>query len=909
MSFVDHPNLAFTVLDRYHFESIDRYRPTNEYADIARAALPADWRIAPRGYWTSCDPPDAHVAVHGWKIHVSSTLDAAIETLRAVAGICGDLSLPFKFCSDENMLDLSFNKNASRSQVGKFMTLYPTDLAMFKAAAERIHDATRHLSGPYVLTDRPYRDSRVVFYRYGEHTGEIRLDRFGHHLSGFRLADGTWYADSREPRFRLPPGIEDPFADAGELAAPSAKGVVLNNRYRLLGALKFSAVGGVYRGVDEETGLNIVAREVRNTLGLLSRERNPADALEKEARILKRLQHTGYTPVFVDLFREWEHAFLIQEQFDAQSLWSHAMGYYFAREGQTRNEALREIRSIVRKIAVGLECIHANGVILRDLTRTNVMITPSGDIKFIDYEYAHELDDDGPWVHGWTPGYAAPDQLSNARPTPADDHYAFGVLIMDILTFSASGFDLNRNGLYEKLKQNLQDLQLPMTLYDIVEGLTERDVTARWDLRHVFEALDTLQESEADGPLFPLETRPQDAPAPSENLRKRLGDLADGIVENLIRTADFERKDRIWPCSADMYACNPIGIQHGAAGPAFFLQQRLGQVDSRILDWIDATSKTRLCPPGLYSGLSGVALLFLAAGRRERAAELLESTRESPLVREAHGLYFGASGWGLACLHAWRETREDRYLDWATDIGAWLLRTGQRSDRGLSWMVDGRTPLGLGEGQSGVALFLTYLSLATREAKYSDAAAEAMDFDLSYGIDSAGKLLWQHNTQAKPGDPKSPHTWYGAAGVGTAAIRCHAATGEVRFKRGAEACVLGVSSRFTNKLWQFEGIAGFGEFMLDMARFTGEEHYARLAYYQAEALFPHAIARPDAGIAFAGFDHYRLCTDYSEGSSGIGAFVDRLLRGKDRFLMLDDWLTKNTESLPRIARIEQGETA
>lgn len=906
MAFVDHPNLAFTLLDRYHFETIDRYKPQCEYADVVRALLPETWRIVPNGYWTHCDPCDSASSTHGWKIHVSSTLDHAIETLYAVAKICEELLLSFKFCSDENMLELSFNKNASRSQVGKFLTIYPAEVDAFKAAIERIHQATTHLVGPYVLTDRPYRDSRVVYYRYGEHKGSVRLNRFGHRLSGFYLEDGTWFSDSREPRFRLPPGVEDPFAVATEIAVPGEGGVLLKGRYRLLGALKYSAVGGIYRGVDEQTGRKIVAREVRNALGLLSRERNPADALEKEARILKRLEGTGYAPVFVDMFREWENSFLIQEQFDAESLWSHAMGYYFAREGQTQKEAFHEIRSIVRKLAAGIERVHASGVVLRDLTRTNVMITPAGEIKFIDYEYAHELDDGGPWVHGWTPGYGAPNQVSNARPSPADDYYALGVLIMDILTFSSSGFDLNRKGLYEKLKQNLIDLRLPMALYDVVIGLTERDVAARWDLHRTLEALDNVEYATIGIPLFPREPR-ADTTMPAEALNQRLNALVDGIINHLSSSADFDRRDRLWPCSADMYATNPISIKHGATGVAFFLLQRQTSVEPRILDWIDRAATSHLCPPGLYSGLSGVALLFLATAREDRAADLLQECRDSELLYEAHGLYFGASGWGMACLHAWRQTRTDRYLDWAIEVGEWLLRSALRSELGMFWSIAGKTPLGLGEGQSGTALFLIYLSQATGDAKYAKVGIEAMDFELSYGIESSGKLLWQHSVDAKPGDPKSPHTWYGATGVGTAAIRCYAATGEARFMRAAERCAMNLNSRFTNKLWQFEGVAGFGEFLLDIAYFLGEERYVKLAFYQAGALFPHAIERPENGIAFAGFDHYRICTDFGEGSSGIGAFVDRLLTGKGRFLMLDDWLPHEASRVAAATRMSASE--
>jgi hypothetical protein len=98
--------------------------------------------------------------------------------------------------------------------------------------------------------------------------------------------------------------------------------------------------------------------------------------------------------------------------------------------------------------------------------------------------------------------------------------------------------------------------------------------------------------------------------------------------------------------------------------------------------------------------------------------------------------------------------------------------------------------------------------------------------------------------------------------------------------------------RFTNKLWQDYGIAGTGEFLLDMAHFLNDNTYRNVAFYQSESLLIHKIPRPK-GIAFPGLDFVRLCCDYGRGSAGIGMFVDRLLGDKPRFLMLDHLFDNN----------------
>lgn len=891
MNFVDHPNVAFALMDQEHFESLDKYVPNDGFIGEVRKLLPAQWRIQPNGFWTYCSPPDARIIEHGWKIHVSATPRHAVETLTLAAEQAFASSTSFKFCSDNRMLQLSFNKNASRAQAGKFIALYPHSQAEFEDLIARLHAVTTHLVGPYVLTDRPYRDSQAVFYRYGEHRGNFKLNRFGQRLPGFHIADGSWYADSREPRFRLPPGVTDPFTAEAPVEQPDERGVLLNQRYRVQKALKFNAGGGVYQALDEHTGAKVVIREERGSLGLLRRadaKYGEAYTLHKEARILKRLTPTGCVPEYVDMFQEWRHWFLVQEHVEAQSLWGHAMGYYFAHAGQTSAEAFVALRSIIGKIAASLEKVHAAGVVLRDLTRTNVLVSDDGEIKFIDFEFSHELDDQGPWALGSTPGYAGPQQLSNQTPTVQDDHYAFGVLILDLITFSASGLDLNRQGLMRKLRQNIEDIRLPAVLYDIVAGLTEDDVARRWDLHQVVAALDRVDRLD-HGPMFQEELECADLAPPAEPLIAQLRRLVADIGEHIDASADLSRQDRLWPASANVFATNPVSLRHGAAGPAYFLLHTRGAVEPAVLDWIERQSRLSHCPTGLFSGLGGVATLLLACGRGERAAALMQRAHVEEKVFDGHGLYFGAAGWGLASLHLWLATGDSVHLTRAAQVGDWLLRSAHEDEHGLHWWVDGMIPLGLGEGQSGVAVFLIYLASASGEPRYLRAAERALDFDIAHAIDYAGRLLWQPSVDAKPSAPRSPHTWFGSSGVGAACLRGYVATGEQRFKDIALRCALSASSRFTNKIWQFEGLAGFGEFMLDLHQMLGDDRYRKLAYHQAEGLLPHAIERP-RGVAFAGLNHFRISNEYSEGSSGIGLFVDRLLHGKPRLLMLDQLL-------------------
>lgn len=886
----DTPFLMYSFLSDTYYENIDNYKPSNEYSDTARKNTPDDWEVVKKGFWTRCTPPAWSSVRHGWKIHVSSVPKNAIETIEIVAKILVEAKVAFKFCSDPRMLRMSISKSWSRFQAGKFMAIYPRDADEFVRVMDALHGATRHLAGPHVLTDRAYLDSRVLYYRYGAHVGDFRITPYGHGVPGFVLEDGSWYEDIRGPSFRLPPGCVDPFAKTIEQGKDAAPGeVLLNNRFLVKGVIKFNATGGIYFGIDKQSGREIIIREVRGMLGHLESERpeDPAFVLKREARILEKLSPTGLVPEFVDIFQEWSNWFLVEERLKATSLWGHSMSFYYSDEYQSSNFGLERILSTIKAIAEGLEVIHHHGIVLRDLTRNNVMFTDDGRVKFIDLEFAYELEGTEQWVSGWTPGYASAEQVAAQRPALADDHYALGALVLDMLTFCAAGMDLDRRAIFSKLEQVLTDLHLPMQLYDLAAGLTHVDREQRWDTRKALAFLAEIRSSPAEVLMFPAKDDFLDIGAPTPLLLGQLAEVEEGLIRFLESSKDLSRDDRLWPCSPEVFLTNPVSIQYGAAGVAWLLHRSRGQVDSNILDWLVEKARTTSCPPGLYAGLGGVALLLLSAGRPEEAVKLLDQVAQSEQTFSLPGLYFGCAGFGLVNLHFWHATGDQKYLDAAINVGQRLLAESQQSPHGTYWSSENRIYLGLGDGQSGIALFLLYLGAICADPRFIEAAGASLKFDVAHGIRVAGRICWKTHVDSKDNEPNVPHTRFGSAGIGTVCIRYFALTGDKWFRDVALDCAQSIRSRVTNKIWQDSGNAGYGEFLLDLAQFLGEESYRHAAYYHAEAILPHALHVPD-GIAFAGSDHYRICCDYSTGSAGIGVFIDRLLCGKSRFMMLDE---------------------
>jgi Lanthionine synthetase C-like protein./Protein kinase domain. len=891
----DTPFVSYAILHPRFYESLNRYRPSAEYSEVVRQYLDDSWVITVNGFWTNCTPRHSARLQHAWKIHVSTTPSNAKTTLRRVVPVLADERVAFKFCSDERMLVLSLSKNWSQAQAGKTVAIYPENVEQFKRLLERLHAVTSDLAGPYVLSDRPYRDSRVLFYRYGEHYGVAKATERGRITRGFYVGSDEWYADERLPYFRLPAGIKDPLSDQPLPVMPGEDGVYLQQgRYQVRRAFKFNAVGGIYLATDRITGHEVVIREARKFFGPERDGRDSVALLEKEARILKKLAPTGLLPQFVDLFQEWDHTFLVQEKVEGESLWGYAINFYFT-PGYTPSDTLRDLRATIRKIIQGLQLVHRAGVVLRDLTRNNILVTRDDQVRFIDLEFAYDMEAEETPVPGFTAGYASPEQLRNETPSPADDCYSLGALILDIICFTAAGLPLNRDGILAGLRHTLRDLRLPSGLFDVVTGLIEVDPVKRWGLEEALRAIEALPEPRDTAVTFPAEPRRE---PPSRVLRSELRSTLDGVLTFLDESADFSRLDRLWPASPELFVTNPVSLQYGAAGPAFLLLMARGEVPQKVADWIANAVRTYPCPAGLFSGYAGAALLFLMMGRTSDACEILALADRNPESRfRLPGLFYGAAGWGLTQLHFWDVTGDRDFLNRACEAGEHLIATSHDAEEGCYWETDGQTLLGYGEGQSGIALFLVFLFGAVGDSRYLKAATRAIDFDLSKRQEQGTKLLWYPRADAAAWHPKSPHMWFGTAGVGTAVLRCYTATNDPRYLHFARWCANSIAHRYTNKIWHNYGLAGFAEYMLDMYQTLGEERYLNDAYYLAEGMLPYRV-REGNGLAFPGTNMFRICSDFGEGTAGIGVLLHRLLNpSTPRLLMLDHLLKNRTSEL------------
>jgi lantibiotic modifying enzyme len=365
--------------------------------------------------------------------------------------------------------------------------------------------------------------------------------------------------------------------------------------------------------------------------------------------------------------------------------------------------------------------------------------------------------------------------------------------------------------------------------------------------------------------------------ARGEGVAAEAREAADGIARFALAHMDPSRRDRLWPTDYTVYETNPLSLAVGACGTALFLQDALGALPDEARRWLlEQPRSAGRIPPGLWTGLAGIAVALQRLGEAEAAWACMREAAGSPLLYAEAGLHQGAAGWGAANLRMHEATGRGWHLERAVETGEALLRASRTAPEGRFWPnPSGRVPLGYGYGAAGVGAFLLALSRAVDEPRFRAAAVEAMEHDLAHAVVVEGVSWWG----SAVGDHiVLPYWMQGAAGMGELLLRFHRALGDERWLELARQAAEPVRGLFSVTPAQFDGMSGMGEFLLDLHAATGDEEYRHRACEMARSVLCYRIDG-DEGVAFPGRHLGRITLDYAQGSAGVGAFLLRLAEG------------------------------
>ncbi len=218
---------------------------------------------------------------------------------------------------------------------------------------------------------------------------------------------------------------------------------LIQNRYAILQKLGEGGMGTVYLVEDTLNNNQVLALKlIRDDL----LNERAVTQFKAEFEALAQLRHPNLVEVY-------EFSGLIKEQQEEQQYF-FTMEYVAGedwpalaqRHAQDDPQDFTWLHDVLVQICRALQYIHSHGFIHYDLKPSNVRITPTGQVKLMDFGLIGRLRRDGGRPARGTPAYIAPELI---RGDPVDhrvDLYSLGISLYEIMTgqlpFQESSSDL-----------------------------------------------------------------------------------------------------------------------------------------------------------------------------------------------------------------------------------------------------------------------------------------------------------------------------------------------------------------------------------------------------------------------------------------------------------------------------------
>lgn len=196
-------------------------------------------------------------------------------------------------------------------------------------------------------------------------------------------------------------------------------------RYRIGGLLGIGGMGEVYEACLVDGGEEVALKVLRSGLA----QSDYGRFSENEQRALRRLDDPRIAR-FVEAFIAPDvGTCLVIERVDGEQLQTYCRSRRF--DAQARLKLFIEV-------CLAVASAHRQLVVHRDLKPGNVLVTPEGQVKLLDFGVSKLLDEatTQTQTHGhlFTLAYAAPEQVLREPVSTATDIYALGVLLYQLLT-------------------------------------------------------------------------------------------------------------------------------------------------------------------------------------------------------------------------------------------------------------------------------------------------------------------------------------------------------------------------------------------------------------------------------------------------------------------------------------------
>ena len=778
------------------------------------------------GVWILASSPRARLVDQGWKLHVSAGPHPA-QTLTRALSVLAREPVDFKvLATPALLLELSCG-NLGASQVGKFITVYPSSNAQALRIAKALDNATRGNEGPTIPSDRTLRAGSVVYYRFGAFTHRALMTPIGLVEPAIRTPSGAWVAAGAKTWYEQPRWVRDPFETR---ASPHRRRSppTIAGRFIPLRVLASTTRGRTFLALDTQSLRRCVLKEARAWVVLGRGGSDARRRLEHEASILELIADLRLGPRSYGVFHQQGASYLAMEDIAGTTLHGQVVGRILEHGPPGPAEFAR----CAARLSVAIACLHRRGLVHRDLKPSNIIQHVRG-YRLIDFELSLAVGAPTAWGTG-TVGYMPAQQRNGADAAIADDVYGLGALLLFVATGrdpAAAGW----GGSWSLPVLRQLNPKLPADIIDIVlRCLHENPVRRPRDAGAVARHFERWLQ------------RPRHGLAASA-IRHRLAGSSRrratvDAVRALCRLVEQQVERAVGPHPSN----GGLFLNDGISGAVLALSMFARAGISRKLDVLHESAcllmrasgrQPRPRLPGLLVGDGGIALAVQHVGAVLADDHLVRWSRRRLLwaVREpvaSPDFFHGAAGriWlGLRL----REVSESRAADAALlalgrnlialeQNGLWPIPAGYN---GLS----GQAYFGYAHGTAGIAhalLLLQTLFARVNAADSIDRSAERLRRSATGTLRSRTGLTWPvgDRDSARCG----PFWCHGAAGIGLFFLRLWQWSGDERWLHvaGASARAVIETGRWLGPT-RCHGLSGSVEFLLDLHQATDDNRWRR----------------------------------------------------------------------------------
>ncbi len=855
----------YILLDGLFYRNIEDYEPVKSvFYDYIRANLPEGWQIEKNGLWFYTYPKNMQPPLQGWKIHISARQNNALDILKDVSSILFKEGVSFKFSLDKFIFSLINSKNWHRGGAGKFITIYPENEEQFKSLIENLYQKLRHYEGPYILSDARYKDAKVLYYRYGGFAPRTILSVEGYHIPVISDPEGNMVPDIRNPFYTPPSWVKDPFGKEPK----KYKDILLKNRYKVLSSITYSNTGGIYLAIDTFNNSKVVIKEARSFIDVDESGLTAQDVLKKEYDILKIIEYSHIAPRALDLFKEWEHLFLVEEFIDGQDL----------REFVVVNSPLLKINPAIsdfenymenfKKIFVNLihsvKLLHQHGIVFRDLSHNNILVTRDLNVKLIDFESAY-FKKDKRWLHILTPGFASKEALEGKKPSEKDDYYAIAQNMVAYLFPVNAFFDIFPRCKENFIEELLKDLHFPYEIKNIINSMSGES-QSDFDIDEVVSKIKTLHA-----------VKPRKGESKEYDLKGIIKKLGAFIEKHA------EIKDSyIFPPPPQGLTTNTLSLAYGDTGVLFSLfysglklnRLHLEKIIKRVKEGIDAL------PPGFMNGLAGIGYVLSELGFKEDGIDLCLKSAKHPLLYNSLDLFQGSAGVSHALFKLYLLTGDENLLEKSVEILNNTFKKLENTGEGLYFVnADNDVHYGIMHGSSSIAYVSMEIYNKIKEPIFKEYARRLFEFDLSKKVEIE-KGVYSFPPSQNNNNTVLPYLRYGTAGIIIVLLKFYRAEEEREFaEEWINKLLLDLNRKYTIFPGYFNGMAGIIDTLISVYQTMRRKEIKNIINKAIQGLMLYLVDNKDHAF-FPSDGLFRTSADLGTGVSGIMNVLYRFSRIK-----------------------------